>query len=107
VISVGPPASVSIQLKVDAAVRDVPEWMDLTSEDQLESLEKVMEDFFEKEIQKFISLCKSNNVDPVGFGDLIRSRSNQWDARAFEDHYEELKTSVSVKVTIVQTGAGQ
>lgn len=107
VISVGPPASVSIQLKVDASVRDVPEWMDLTSDDQLASLEKVMEDYLENEIQKFISLCKSKNVDPVGFGDLIRSRSYQWDARAFKDHYEALKTTVSVKVTIVQTGAGQ
>lgn len=107
VISVGPPASVSIQLKVDASVRDVPEWVDLTSEDQLASLEKMMEDYFENEIQKFVSLCKTNKVDPLGFGDLIRSRSYQWDARDFEDHYEALKTTVSVKVTIVQTGIGQ
>ncbi|MBD0382580.1 Ger(x)C family spore germination protein [Paenibacillus sedimenti] len=107
VISVGPPASVSIQLKVDASVRDVPEWMDLTSEDQLASLEKRMEDYFENEIQNLISFCKRNNVDPVGFGDLIRSRSYQWEARDFEDHYEALKTTVSVKVIIVQTGAGQ
>lgn len=107
VVSIGPPASVSIQLKVDASVRDVPDWMDLTSEDQLASLEKTMEDYFEKEIQNFVSLCKSNTVDPVGFGDLIRSRSYQWDAREFEDHYEALKTTVKVKVKIVQTGAGQ
>ncbi len=107
VISIGPPASVAIRLEVDAQVRNVPEWMDLTSEDQLASLEKMMEEYLEKETQKFVSFCKKNNVDPVGFGDLIRSRSYKWDARDFQDHYEALETTVSVKVNIVQTGAGE
>ncbi|WP_181873502.1 Ger(x)C family spore germination protein [Paenibacillus prosopidis] len=104
VISIGPPACVSIHLKLDAQVRDVPKWINLASKDQRVWLEKMMEAYFEKEIQKFVSLCKRNNVDPVGFGDLIRSRSYKWDDRDFQDHYEALKTTVSVNVTIVQTG---
>ncbi|MEF3305823.1 Ger(x)C family spore germination C-terminal domain-containing protein [Paenibacillus sp. GYB003] len=107
VVGVGPPASVSIRLTVDVSVKDVPEWMDLGSEDQLASLEQTIEDYLENEIQTFVSLCKANRVDPVGFGDLIRSRSHRWDAREFEEHYGALKTTVSVKATIVQTGAGQ
>ncbi|XEC97429.1 Ger(x)C family spore germination protein [Paenibacillus tarimensis] len=107
VISIGSPASVSIRLKLDAQVKDVPKWIDLTSEDQCAWLEKIMGAYFEKEIQKFVSLCKKNNVDPLGFGDLIRSRSYKWDAREFQDHYEALKVIVSVKATIVQTGAGE
>jgi Ger(x)C family germination protein len=104
VISIGPPASVAIRLKLDVQVRDVPRWIDLTSEDQRAWLEKMMEAYFEKEIQKFVSLCKRHSVDPVGFGDLIRSRSYKWDPRDFHVHYKSLKTTVSVKVTIVQTG---
>ncbi|RAP74774.1 Ger(x)C family spore germination protein [Paenibacillus montanisoli] len=107
VIRTGPPASVSIRLKLKAQVRDTPTWIDLTSEQQLASLEKTMEAYFEEEIQRFVSLCKINNVDPVGFGDLVRSKSYKWDARDFENHYGALKATVSVKVTIVQTSAGQ
>lgn len=105
VISIGPPASVAIHLELDALVRDVPPWMDLTSKDQISTLEKRMEAYFEKEIQKLVSFCKKNNVDPVGFGDLIRSRSNKWNAREFQEHYGELETTVSAKVKIVQTGS--
>ncbi|MBD0384684.1 Ger(x)C family spore germination protein [Paenibacillus sedimenti] len=104
VISIGPPASVSIRVKMDVQVRHAPTWIDLRSEDERAQLEKIMEAYIEKEIQKFVSLCKRNNVDPVGFGDQIRSRSYQWDARDFEEHYDALKTTVSVKVTVVQTG---
>lgn len=107
VISIGPPASVSIHVDLDVQVRDVPKWIDLTSEDQLTSLEKNIKDYLEKDIQNLVTLCKRNNVDPVGFGDLIRSKSYKWDARDFQTHYEALETTVSVKVKIVQTGAGE
>ncbi|MCZ8515446.1 Ger(x)C family spore germination protein [Paenibacillus filicis] len=107
VINLGPPASFSIRVNLDAQVKDVPFWIDLRSEDQLAWLEKIMGAYFEKEIQKFVSLCKKNKVDPVGFGDLIRSRSSKWNAQDFEEQYEALKMTVSVKVIIVQTGVGE
>ncbi|WP_161807525.1 Ger(x)C family spore germination protein [Bacillus sp. FJAT-28004] len=107
VIGTGSPASVSIRMKLNAQVKDIPQWIDLTSEYQLASLEKSMEVYFEKEIQKFISLCKRNDVDPLGLGDLIRSRSHEWNAREFQDQYDALKTTVNVDVRIVRTGIGE
>lgn len=107
VIGTGSPASVSIRVKLNAQVKDIPQWIDLTSEYQLASLEKSMEVYFEKEIQKFISLCKRNDVDPLGLADLIRSRSHEWNAGEFQDQYEALKTTVNVNVRIIRTGAGE
>lgn len=104
VIRVGLPASVAVHMKLEAQVRDVPKWIDLATKDQLDWLESMMASYFEKEIRKFISLCKRNNVDPIGFGDLIRSRSQKWDAQDFLRSYEALETTVNVNVTIVHTG---
>lgn len=104
VIGIGPPASVSIRVKMDVKVRDVPQWLDLASQDQLVWLEKIIATHFEQEIRQLVSLCQRYRVDPLGLGDRIRSRSAKWDAQDFLDHYEALNTTVSVKATIIQTG---
>lgn len=105
VIRAGYPASIAIHVNLKAQVKDVPQWIDLTSEDELALLEKSIEDYCVKEIQNLISLCKSNEVDPLGLGDLIRSRSKNWDSRQFDKHYKELTTTVVVKARIIRTGA--
>ncbi|CAM3282783.1 Ger(x)C family spore germination protein [Paenibacillus lupini] len=106
VIRTASPASVAIHVKLNAQVKDVPQWIDLTSEDQLALLEKSIEVYCESEIQKFISLCKRNNVDPLGLGDLIRSRLKVWNSQEFEEQYKSLATTVRVNARIIRIGAG-
>lgn len=100
---VNPIPSISIRLKLVAELKEVPEWVDLRSEEQLSQLEETMSSYFKKEIEKFLSRLKENKVDPVGLGDLVRSRSKNWNAQDFEKIYQEIKTTVSVQVKIVNT----
>lgn len=102
-----PVPSIAISLKLEAQVKDVPDHIDLLREEQLRKLEKEMEAYFVKEIQDFITLCKHNMVDPIGFGDLLRSKSKVWREQSFESMYPKLKTSVSVHIKIIQTGVGE
>jgi spore germination protein len=102
---VNPIPSISIRLKLVTELQGVPDWMDLRSEEQLTQLEKTMGSYFKKEIEKFLSLLKENKVDPVGLGDLVRSRSKEWSAQDFEKIYQEIKTTVSVQVKIANTGS--
>ncbi|CAN7761822.1 Ger(x)C family spore germination protein [Paenibacillus sp. LjRoot56] len=102
---VKPIPSISIRLKLVTELQNVPDWVDLRSEEQLAQLEKTMGSYFKKEIEKFLSLLKENKVDPVGLGDLVRSRSKVWRAQDFEEIYQVIKTSVSVQVKIAKTGS--
>lgn len=102
-----PVPSIAISLKLEAQVKDVPDHIDLLREEQLRKLEKEMEAHFIQEIQDFITLCKHNMVDPIGFGDLLRSKSKVWSGQSFESMYPKLKTSVSVHIKIIQTGVGE
>jgi spore germination protein len=102
---VNPIPSISIRLKLVTELQNVPDWVDLRSEEQLAQLEKTMGSYLKKEIEKFLSLLKENKVDPVGLGDLVRSRSKVWSAQDFEEIYQEIKTSVSVQVKIAKTGS--
>lgn len=102
-----PVPSIAISLKLEAQVKDVPDHIDLLREEQMRKLEKDMEAHFIHEIQDFITLCKNNKVDPIGFGDLLRSKSKGWSEQSFESMYPKLKTSVSVHIKIIQTGVGE
>lgn len=101
---VNPIPSISIRLKLETELQEVPDWVDLRSEEQLAQLEKTMGSYLKKEIEKFLSLLKENKVDPVGLGDLVRSRSKEWSAQDFEKIYQVIKTTVSVQVKIANTG---
>lgn len=96
--------SVSIKLRLEAKTNNRKGEIDLTSKEVIAKLNTMTGAYFEEQIQSFLSLCKKKNVDPVGFGDLIKSRSKTWNARAFEEVYPNLKTNVNVKMRIVQTG---
>ncbi|MDF2651778.1 MAG: Ger(x)C family spore germination protein [Paenibacillus sp.] len=102
-----PKPMISIKVNLKLQVKDVPNQIDLAKEEQLRGLEQTVGSYFEKEIQSFISLCKKNKVDPVGFGDLVRSQSLNWEEKGFYATYEQLKTNVKVKVHIIQTGVGE
>ncbi|MDD9269699.1 Ger(x)C family spore germination protein [Paenibacillus sp. GCM10023248] len=102
--NVNPIPSISIRLKLVTELQNVPDWVDLRSEEQLTQLEKTMGSYLKTEIEKFLSLLKENKVDPVGFGDLVRSRSMNWSAQDFEKIYQVIKTTVSVQVKIANTG---
>lgn len=103
---VNPIPSISIRLDMETELQDVPEWVDLKSEEQLIQLEKTMGSYFKTEIEKLLSLMKENSVDPVGLGDLVRSRSEEWSTQDFGKIYQEIETTVSVQVKIVNNGSG-
>lgn len=102
-----PIPAVTIRLNLKTEVKHYPSWFHLTTKVQMQQLEKTMGDYFEDEIQKLLSFCKKNKVDPVGLGDLIRSRSKEWNEQNFQKVYPSLETKVSVKLSIVPTGVGQ
>lgn len=102
---VNPIPSISIRLKLVAQLQNAPDWVDLRSEEQLAQLEKTMGSYFEDEIENFLSLLKENKVDPVGLGDLVRSRSKVWNARDFEKIYQVINTTVNVQVKIDNAGS--
>ena len=104
---VKPIPSISIELTIEAQAKDVPDTIDLTKESDIQKLKKTFETHFEQEIKNFLSFCQKKRVDPVGLGDLVRSRSRNWNFQQFQEVYPQLKTNAKVKVSIRQTGVGE
>ncbi|MBK5502749.1 MULTISPECIES: Ger(x)C family spore germination C-terminal domain-containing protein [unclassified Peribacillus] len=54
-----------------------------------------------------MKLFQEYQVDPIGFGDMVRAKSRKWNYSRFQDMYPHLKTTVNTKVNIIQTGVGE
>lgn len=98
------PPSISIRLEMNVKVEEIPDLSVLKSKDKVTKLEKKMGHHFEKEIQKLLSFFQENNVDPVGFGDLVKHKSKDLNSKELNEMYPEINTHVRVKVTINQSG---
>jgi spore germination protein len=96
--------SISIRLKMNVKVEEIPDLAVLKSKAKVTKLEKKMGNHFEKEIQTLLSFFQENNVDPVGFGDLVRHKSKDLNSKELSEMYPEINTHVRVDVTINQSG---
>jgi Ger(x)C family germination protein len=106
-IAMEPAPSVSIELKLKVLVKDIPDWVHLSSKEDWGQFEEKLGEYIKEEIDNFITFCKAKNVDPIGLGDFFRSRSKDWNEKDFHASYPLLKTKVKVNLAIVQSGVGE
>ncbi|WP_162463131.1 Ger(x)C family spore germination protein [Paenibacillus psychroresistens] len=98
-----PTPSISLHLKMDTQIKYVPNKMSLQSNEEISIFEKRMAAYFEQEIQRLISFAKNNNVDPIGLGDFVRSKSEKWSSSDFQEKYSKLETHVDVEFKVIQS----
>ncbi|WP_163140428.1 Ger(x)C family spore germination protein [Bacillus sp. 22-7] len=99
--------NISIDLTMNTQIKDVPPWLNVTAKKDILKMENLMNKHFKEEVQQLISLFQEYQVDPIGFGDMVRAKSRKWNYSRFQDMYPNLKTTVNTKVNIIQTGVGE
>ncbi|KZE69229.1 hypothetical protein AWM68_02880 [Fictibacillus phosphorivorans] len=70
----------------------------------VEQLEKATEEDMHKKLHKVVAKLQKWNADPIGLGDLARSRTRGFDIKQWERQYPTIPIDVKVKVDIVQAG---
>ncbi|WMX58778.1 Ger(x)C family spore germination protein [Peribacillus sp. R9-11] len=96
--------SIFIDLTINAEIAKSPSWYDLDTNKNLLKLEQILNENFNEEVQRLISLLQGYKVDPLGLGDKVRAASRNWDYQHFKDVYPDLKTTVHTNVKILNTG---
>ncbi len=104
---VRPVPEISIRTEVEALARKVPEQVKLATPEGLSEMEREGASYIEREIEALLKYFKERRVDPVGFGDMVRSRDRRWNERVFQELYPSVGTEVTVKLNIFQTGVGE
>jgi spore germination protein len=82
-----------------------PEWMDVSKPEDLDKLKKIIEKDIKKETEKLLTTLEKHEVDPLGIGNIVRSRDRKWDEKTFyEKKYPNLPIEVTVHAKIIHTG---
>jgi spore germination protein len=106
-ISLKQNGKVAVLLKLNIIAANYPEEMNLTNRNDMTKLAQQIENKFAVEIKKMLENFQENDVDPLGLGNLYRSKQRSWSEKEFRDvTYPALKFDVSTKITL-QLGSGQ
>ncbi|MBP3963144.1 Ger(x)C family spore germination protein [Paenibacillus lignilyticus] len=99
-------ANISLKLNIDLGDYPVAMKVFENSNDML-ALKKQIESNLSAEMRAMLELFQKNLVDPIGIGNLARSRERKWNERDFmTQHYPNLDFDVKTEVTILSLGVG-
>jgi spore germination protein len=105
-ISLEPNEKVAVSLKLTIKIPYYSEKINLKDKNDVTSLKKQIENKFTTEIKKMLEKLQNNDIDPVGLGDLYRSKQRKWSEKEFSNEtYPNVKFEVNTKI-ILQSGAG-
>jgi spore germination protein len=96
-----------IFVHIHASVRDYPSWLDLSHKKIFSMVKKKMENEMEHNIRRLLRYFQEKEIDPLGIGDFVRSKTRNWNEDEFYREYKDLEIKPHVTVDIVQTGIGE
>ncbi|NBD26889.1 Ger(x)C family spore germination protein [Paenibacillus glycinis] len=102
-----PVPAVELGVKLNVVLKDIPRSLRVATDRDLARLESGLEQELKGSITAFIARCVKLDVDPVGFGDFVRSRTRGWKEKPFYAAYPSLRTDVKVDLRITQAGVGK
>ncbi len=96
-----------IKLSLNCLVTDAPFWINLSSKQDVQLIQKTIERIISKETKNLLIKFQKNNVDPVGIGDFVRGRDRDWNEETFYKIYPKIKLDVKTEIKILQSGVGE
>lgn len=92
-----------INLNIEAVLREFTG--DKIDKKEIRKIEKKMENVLKKRAEKLIVKLQKLDVDPLGVGEQVRTRTRSWDKKEWEKLYPNIPFQVNVKLNILESGA--
>ncbi|MEH7413935.1 Ger(x)C family spore germination protein [Neobacillus drentensis] len=96
------PLKVNIHIKVKAILNEYSGTR--VTPKKINMIEKKLEEEIEGECLKLTKRFQSKNIDPVGFGHFIKSKTRKFNYSKWETDYRDLKMNVQADVNIIESG---
>ncbi|WP_040206771.1 Ger(x)C family spore germination protein [Neobacillus jeddahensis] len=94
--------AINVHIKVNAILNEYS-GIKVTPK-ELKMIEKKLNKKIEFECEKLTKQFQEKNIDPVGFGHFIKSRTRKFNFKQWETDYQNLKVHVTADVTITESG---
>ncbi|WNF22447.1 Ger(x)C family spore germination protein [Mesobacillus jeotgali] len=96
------PYTVDIEIKVEGLIREYTG--EMLTPGIIKKIEKEFEEQVNKETMEMIQEFQEMGIDPVGFGQFIKTKTRGFDFKRWEDEYKNLTVNVKTDVTITEVG---
>jgi len=96
------PLKVNINISVKAILNEYSGIR--VTPNKIKKIEKKLEEEIEVECLKLTKRFQSKNIDPLGFGHFIKSKTRKFNYNKWETAYQNLKVTVQANVTITESG---
>ncbi|MDQ0063467.1 Ger(x)C family spore germination protein [Paenibacillus harenae] len=99
---------VSYSFMLSGMVNEYPEWFALDVEGNTHSLIQQLEGQIRSRLLALLNKFVNDKVDPLGMGDLIRSRQRSWNEEKFyEADYGKIKYDIQFRTQLSKSGVGE
>lgn len=95
-------SEIKITLKMRAIIR---EFTDGTlDQNKIRELETKMQQEIEQKAEAMIQRFQEQEIDPIGIGEQVRTRTRNWNREKWKELYKDIKISVHVNIHIIESG---
>ena len=94
---------ITITVKIDGIIRQ-HSGEKIQQEKLYEQIEKQMEQDIKEQAEIMIKKFQKLQVDPLGLGEQVRSRTRNWDEKKWNDIYPTINVKVKMDVKITESG---
>jgi spore germination protein len=94
--------NIMIHVEIDAILREFSG--DRVDQKVIERIEKSMKAKVEKTANEMIKKFQELQIDPLGIGEQVRTRTRKWDKKKWEEMYPDLPIKIDMKVKVTESG---
>ncbi|MGM0903570.1 MAG: Ger(x)C family spore germination protein [Bacillota bacterium] len=94
----------NLRLQLQVTLTLYPDRFDVGKTEVVTEIQKLIEENLEKEIGNLLTTFKENEVDPLGIGNIVRSKDRNWEEESFYELYPTLPIHVNVNLKILHSG---
>lgn len=96
------PYKIKISIKMRGVVKEYSGKS--LNEKIVKDIEKALQKKIEKECSQLIKRFQEKGTDPIGLGEIAKSRTRNFDYKKWEDNYKNIEITVKADVSIEETG---
>jgi spore germination protein len=94
----------NLRLQLKMTLTQYPNRYNIEKSEDVMEMKQLIEDKLEKQIEDLLVTFKENEVDPLGIGNIVRSKDRTWDNESFYKQYPSLPIHVNVSLQIMHSG---
>ncbi|MGX6444020.1 Ger(x)C family spore germination protein [Neobacillus sp. K501] len=94
----------NLALNLQWTVSQYPDWIKPTRAKDYELLNQFITAEVKKRVEELLRTLKGNELDPIGIGNIVRSKMRVWDEKEFYEMYPQLPINVDVQLEIINAG---